>query len=194
MAKTRLNPILEQVRGQVGDLVFKRYQGETILSRKPDMEGVEPTEAQLAHRERFRQAALYGKMVLADPTTKTIYEQEAKDRGQPVFSLTLADFFNAPTVDQVDMSGYSGKVGDEIAVRASDDFQVMQVAVAVANANGQVIENGAATETPPNSGRWVFTATQAVPTGTAVRVTVTATDRPGHTGAKEATNGRVSSI
>ncbi|MBI4672648.1 MAG: hypothetical protein HY741_13395 [Chloroflexi bacterium] len=92
MAKTKLNPILEQIRGQVGDLVFKRYQGETILARKPDLEGVEPTAAQLAHRERFRQAALYGKLVLADPETKTIYEQAAQERGQPVFSLTLADF------------------------------------------------------------------------------------------------------
>ena len=45
----------------MGDLVFKRYGDEVLISRKPDSEGVEPTEAQLAHRERFRQAALYGK-------------------------------------------------------------------------------------------------------------------------------------
>jgi len=54
MAKVRLNPILEQVRGQVGDLVFKRYGGEVVLSRKPDYEGREWTEAQIAHRERSR--------------------------------------------------------------------------------------------------------------------------------------------
>lgn len=71
MAKVKLNPILEQVRGQVGDLVFKRYGDEVIISRKPDMEGVEPTEAQLAAQGRFREAALYGKMVMADPSTSS---------------------------------------------------------------------------------------------------------------------------
>ena len=36
MAKVRLNPILEQVRGQVGDLVFKRSGENVVISRKPD--------------------------------------------------------------------------------------------------------------------------------------------------------------
>ena len=34
-------------------------------------------------------------------------------------------------------------------------------------------------ETPPDSGRWVYTATAAVETGTTVRITVTTTDRSG---------------
>jgi len=48
-------------------------------------------------------------MVLADPVTKAIYEAEAKAKGQPVFSLTIADFFNAPSVDEVDPSIDSGQ-------------------------------------------------------------------------------------
>lgn len=85
------------------------------------------------------------------------------------------------------LSGYAGQVNDEIAIRASDDFAVMGVAVAIANESGQALEEGAATETPPNSGYWVYKATQAVPTGTAVRVTVTATDRPGHQAMRQET-------
>lgn len=54
MAKVKLNPILEQVRGAVGDLVFKRYGDEVVLARKPDVEGREASAAQTAHRERFR--------------------------------------------------------------------------------------------------------------------------------------------
>jgi hypothetical protein len=87
-----------------------------LISRKPDFEGVEPTGAQLAHRERFRQAALYGKLVMADPEAKALYAEAAKVKGQPVFSLMVADFFNAPAVDGVDVSGYAGRVGDLIAV------------------------------------------------------------------------------
>lgn len=38
---------------------------------------------------------------------------------------------------------------------------------------------GQAVETPPESGRWVYTATAAVPTGTTVRIAVTVADWPG---------------
>ena len=36
MAKVKFNPVLEQIRGQVGDLVFKHYGDEVIVGRKPD--------------------------------------------------------------------------------------------------------------------------------------------------------------
>ena len=45
MAKVKLNPILEKVRGKVGELVFERYGEEVVISRPPDFEGREPTEA-----------------------------------------------------------------------------------------------------------------------------------------------------
>ncbi len=186
MARVKLNPILEQVRGQIGDLVFKRYGDEVIISRKPDLTGVEPTEAQLAQRERFRQAAIYGKMVMADPETKTLYQEAAKAKGQPVFSLTVADFFNAPSVDEVDLSGYTGAPGDEIVIIASDDFDVLGVRVVLSDAGGGAIEEGDAVETPADSGRWVYAATATAATGTTVRVGVTAMDRPGGVGEDEA--------
>jgi len=182
MARVKLNPILEQVRGQVGDLVFKRYEDRVVISRKPDFEGQAATAAQLAHRERFREAALYGRMVMADPETKAVYVEAAKARGKPVFSLTVADFFNAPSVDEVDLSLYSGAVGDAIVIRARDDFDVTGVSVGLTDADGNPIESGAGVETPAASGRWVYTATTAVTTGTTVRIAVTATDRPGGAG------------
>jgi hypothetical protein len=186
MAKVKLNPVLEQLRGQVGDLVFKRYGDEIVISRKPDLEGIEPSEAQLAQRERFRQAALYGKLALADPEAKALYTEAAKDGGKPVFALLVADFFNAPAVEEVDLSAYGGQVGDEIVILASDDFGVAGVDVDIADGGGNAVESGAATETPPDSGRWVYAAEAGVATGTTVRIAVTASDRPGGTGQAEA--------
>ena len=140
---------------------------------------MEPTAGQLAQRERFHDAVLYGKMVMADPETKALYEEAARAKGRPVFSLTVADFFNAPSVDEVDLSGYNGAVGDTIVIRAHDDFDVRGVNVALTEAEGGAIESGAAVETPPEGGRWVYTATAAVATGTTVRIAVTAQDLPG---------------
>jgi hypothetical protein len=179
MSKVKLNPILEMIRGQIGDLVFKRYGDEVIISRKPDLEGVEPTAAQQAIRERFRQAALYGKMVMADPEAKALYEEAARAKGQPLFSLMVADFLNAPSVDLVDLAGYTGAIGDEIVILASDDFDVVGVSLSLTDAGGNPIESGQAVETPADSGRWVYAATAAAPTGTTVRIAVTVADRPG---------------
>jgi len=150
-----------------------------IISRKADMSGVEPSEAQLAHQARFKQATLFGNMVMADPETKALYVEAAKAKGKPVFSLTVADFFNAPSVDEVDLSGYTGAAGDEVIIMAHDDFDVMGVSVALTDGEGNAIEGGEAVETPADSGRWMYTATTAVDTGTTVRIAVTAVDRPG---------------
>ena len=182
MAKVKLNPVLEQIRGQVGDLVFKHYGDEMVVGRKPDRSGILPTEGQLEHQERFRQAVLYGRLVMADPQKKAGYEQAAKAKGKPLFSLTIADFFNAPVVDEVDLSAYSGAAGDPIVVRAHDDFQVTRLRVNVSDVSGEGIESGEAEETPVKSGRWVYTATAAVLAGTNVRIAVTVSDQPGGTG------------
>lgn len=102
-----------------------------------------------------------------------------------VFSLTVADFFHAPSVDVVDLSTYTGAVGDEIVIMAQDDFDVLSVQVALTDGDGNAIEDGAAAETPADSGRWVYTATADVETGTTVRIAVTASDRPGSVGEAE---------
>jgi len=182
MAKVKLNPLLEQVRGQLGDLVFKQYADKTVLSRKPSFEGVEWSAAQVTHRERFRQAVAYAKSALADPEAQAAYSAAARAAGRTAFNLAVADFFHLPVVDEVDLSGYSGRVGDPITIRASDDFAVVEVRVILMGAEGEVLETDTAVETPPGSGRWVYRATTAAPTGATVRVVVTATDRPGGVG------------
>lgn len=182
MAHVTLNPILEGLRGKVGDLVFKRYGNGTIISRTPTMTG-EPTEAQLASQARFSEAAMFGKMIMADPDSKEFYEDVAREKGMPLFALTVADFYNAPSVNEVDLSHYTGAVGDVIDVVAFDDVDVAGVAVSISQDDGTPIEDGAATMVSP--GRWQYTATAAVPTGTTVRIAVTAEDRPGGTGEVE---------
>ena len=114
----------------------------------------------------------------------------------------MADFFNAPSVDEVDLSGYSGQAGDPIVIHASDDFAVSAVSVALTNTDGsstalrqaQGASRKAARPAKARPAlhrvlrkrhRWLYTATTAVATGTQVRITVTATDRPGGTGSGE---------
>ena len=182
MAKVKLNPILQRLSGKVGDLVFRRYNDRTILARTPDVDGLAPSEAQRVQQERFRQAALYGKTARDDAEVWALYEEAAHKRGQPVFSIAVADFFHPPTVDEVDVSGYAGAVGDPILVRASDDFEVVGVSVTISDADGAELEGGDAVL---QDGQWLYTATTAVDAGTTIHLTVVAADRPGNLTAEE---------
>ena len=173
MAKIKLNPVFEQMRGQIGELVFKHYGDEVVVARKPDLSGVEPTTAQIAAQARFREAVLYGKMVVADPATKTLYQAAARAEGKPMFSLAVADFYHAPEVTEVDMSNYG------VDWQKTPDGKFAMV-LALADADGNPLEQGPALETPAGSGRWVYLVTVAVAAGTTVRLTVTVNDRPGN--------------
>ena len=183
MAKVKLSPALTAIHGKLGEMVFKRFNHQEIVARPPDRTGIVPTENQLAQQDRFRLAALYGKAVLADPVSKAIYEDAAARKGVPAFALTVGDFLNAPIVDEIDLSGYTGKIGDKIGVRASDDVEVHGVSVTIREQGGAVIEEGDAVFSQATA-TWTYTATTALAQGQAVSIDVSATDRPGHKGMK----------
>ena len=179
MAKVKLNPALEAIHGHVGDFVFKRWEGEEIVGKMPDRTGIVPTALQVAQQEKFRLAALYGKAVMADTTTRQVYDDASARKGIPAFALSVGDFLNAPAVNEIDLSGYSGKIGDKIRVRASDDMEVSGVGVTIRAQDGAVLESGPAVKTPGDI-TWTYTATTALAQGQAASIEVSATDRPGH--------------
>jgi len=176
--KVVLNPMFEQASGMLGDLVFREMRGKTVISRKATYND-EPTENQVEHRERFKQAVAYGKSVMADDSVRPLYEAAAKAKNVPVFSLTVADFFNAPVIRNVDVFGYSGQIGDTISILTSDDLGVVRVHVSITDDQGNPIENGEAIETAQGSGSWIYTAT--VQSQPIVNIQVVALDRPGGT-------------
>ncbi len=93
MAKVKLNPALEQVRGQLAGFVYRvRYGGQTI-SKPPDMSKVKWSPAQVEHRQRFRRAVEYAHAALADSKARTIYEKEAVQKGKRPFDLAVSDYF-----------------------------------------------------------------------------------------------------
>lgn len=180
MANAKLNPILQSVRGKVGDLIFSTRYGGVFISRKPEKGKQILTAAQQAVRDRFRQAALYGKAAMANAQVRALYEAQAKKRKHPIFSVMIENFLRPPSIEEIDMSTYTGQSGSMIGVRASDDFDVMSVGVALFDSSNAPIENGAAVQSGTDAGRWVYTLTTSIPIGTHIRLEVTATDRPGH--------------
>ena len=177
MANLKFNGWMKNVRGASGDIVFKRQYDKLVVAQKAKFDPKPPTATQLAHRKRFITAAGYAKSVIDDPVARVPYAEAAKARNTSAFALALRDFMILPTVTEVDLAAYYGKVGDPITVRAEDDFE-LTLKVTITHANGAVLEQGLATPTF-EPGVYVYHATTVAPTNEMLRIEAVAKDRPG---------------
>jgi hypothetical protein len=177
MAKVNFNPWLDDVRGAYGRLLFRKRYGKVGVSRKAVPSGLPSTVAQIAVRERFRQAAAYAAAVLKDVLLRQPYVAAAKERNTSPFGLAVADFMGLPKVTEVDLAEYHGQVGDPIRVRASDDFGLVAVTVTIKNEAGATVEQGLAVN---EKGIWVYRATTVAPVDQTLLIEAGAKDRADH--------------
>ncbi|HEX3009712.1 MAG TPA: hypothetical protein VHO90_19055 [Bacteroidales bacterium] len=183
MAKVGKNIVTTGFSGKLGLIVFRNRAGKTFVSTAPEKKERELTEAQKLHQKEFQEAILYGQSIIADPATKAIYESRAED-GESAFNVAVADFMRAPSIDNIDVTRYNGKVGSSITVNAVDDFKVAEVQIAIYNADGSLVESGLAVQ-QANKADWLFTATTANSSLEGDKVVVRVTDKPGNLTQKE---------
>lgn len=94
MPKVRLTPLIEEIHGTMYDVVFKRSpKGNMIVTKRPDMSEVVWSEAQTAHRARFKQAVAYARAALADPKLRARYEKRAKRQHKRAWDVAMSDYF-----------------------------------------------------------------------------------------------------
>lgn len=179
--KIKLNRAFRSMRGAVDDFVYRRVKGQTIVGGRPDAPTAPPSPNQLRTRFRFADGADYARTVLNDSALLAPYEAAARAAGENnLFGLIMADFLRGPTVTQVDLGGYDGRIGDPIGIRAQDDFEVTSVHVNITDTvDGHTLEQGSAQKI---GSRWVYTGQTALPRTRELLVRVTAKDRPGNEG------------
>ena len=94
MAKVKLAPVIERISGEVGEGTVLRWQhGKQTLVKTPDMSRVKWSEAQKAHRLKFREAVVYARLAMADPEVHARYEEDAVRKGKRPFDLAISDYF-----------------------------------------------------------------------------------------------------
>ncbi|MEC5143289.1 hypothetical protein [Chitinophaga sp. 212800010-3] len=151
MAKVTDNILLSGVHGTFAkQVVFRRYFGQLILSKKPVFINRVLSPAQQAVRARFRDAIIYGKSVLANPNVLALYQAVVKS-GQSAYNLAVADAFHAPEITRVDIHS-----GDTICIRATDVIKVKMVSVLIYNTNRQLLETGNAIQ-DVDGNEWTYT-------------------------------------
>lgn len=175
MAHVDLNAVTQHFRGRVGDIVFRRVRGRLITSLRPRPTEKPSSEGQLGHRSRFKQAAAFGKSAQQDEALRAVYAPVAQARGMAIYTVALGDFFNPPTIDGINTSGYHRQAGGTIGIRARDDIAVQSVTVGLRDAtSGSLIESGAAQ--PVEGDNWNYTARSAIDATVRLQVEVTARD------------------
>lgn len=179
MAKVGDNIVTTGLSGKLGNLiVFRNRAGKTIVSKAPKKKQTEWSEAQEKHRLRFQEAVLYAKNAIANPTTKEAYQAAAKD-GETAYNVAVADFLNAPYINEIDVSKYNGQPGSYIQVRAVDDFKVAEVSVIILNDDGTEVEQGLAVQQTGNIW-WRYTTTATNESLAGDKIIIRVSDIPGN--------------
>ena len=180
MAEVKNNIVTQGMSGKLGNLiVFRNKGGKTIVATAPSKPSGEPSDAQKEHRKRFQEASVYGKTATADPAAKKGYETAAKKKGLSAYNVAVADFLKAPNIVEINLSSYTGAVGDIITIVVTDDFKVETVTVDIANADGSEVESGAAASDA--SGMiWTYTAKATNASLAGDKITIRAYDMPGN--------------
>jgi hypothetical protein len=186
MANSNNSVITGKFKGTLGkELVFREWDGKTVVAKTPKARSGDPTPAQEEVQEKFLLASRYAKAITKaqDQSMADAYKLALRPR-QNVYSRALEDFLASPEVKSIGTRNYKGMVGDKIVVRAIDDFRVTGVLVEIYSSNGTLLETGNAV-LDLNGIDWTYTATQANGLLAGSKIKAIAIDVPGNEGAKE---------
>ncbi len=180
MAQVKKNIVTEGLSGKLGGrIVFSNRGGKTIVSVMPEKSDQPRSDAQKAQQRKFVAGVTYAKKAVQDPTLKEAYQMKAKE-GQGAYHVAVNDYLNAPDIESVDLTAYTGKRGEALLITAVDDYSVASVEVLIHQADGTLFEQGAAVP-QENGSQWAYTTQKADTSIKGKSITVRVKDLPGNT-------------
>ncbi len=100
MAKVKKNAIIEGLSGKVGNLVFRQFGNQTVVSKMPthDPKRV-PTPGEAAQRKRIQDSAALAKLILESEEGQAYYQAARQRLGKrSAYHTAIHDFFGKPEV------------------------------------------------------------------------------------------------
>src|SRR5690242_19362468 len=108
------NPLLEGASGKFARVVvYRRVRGKVVMAKRPTS-STEVSEKQLVVRKSFKKAAGYAKRQNAKPEVKRMYAEGRTAKKHNAYLVALSDFLKAPEIEEVNLTGYTGLVGQTI--------------------------------------------------------------------------------
>jgi hypothetical protein len=180
MARVKGNILTTGISGTINkQIIFKQYGENTVVSNYPDMSKVVPSAKQKAEKTRFALAMDFASQQMKDPALKAAYKAKAKGM-QRAHNVAVKDYYNKPTIEEIILNGFSGKIGDTIEIIAFDDFKVAQVTVQFVNEDGEILQSGTAKQ--QSELNWIFTLSANIQN--VAKIIATAKDLPGNSESK----------
>jgi hypothetical protein len=177
MAKVTLHPSIGAMSGKLGDMVYRRLWGQEITSRLPDFSKRKLSEKQRAQVGRFTTGSVKWKGLPVEVQAR--YKARAKELEMPPCALYQKTNARPPSVEDIDLSQYTGQAGQFIRVGAVDLVDVAGVEVIIREAGGNQLEAGSATRPPEGNPYWIYQTTAAASSAAGVTVEATAANWPG---------------
>jgi hypothetical protein len=172
------------VGGMFGDRVtITKVNNRVVVKNRPKRDGKKRklTANEIAQRERFQEASRYAMAVQHDEQLKALYSARIRGKYESAYTVALADFHNAPKINEIVVNERETAGKDEIMIKAIDDFMVVRVSVEIRSAENTLIEKGEASQANKNHrGRWSYTPAVAQPTQKGMKIIAAAYDRPGN--------------
>jgi hypothetical protein len=184
MAKLPPDALLAALRGSIGNLVVVHRKNTVFVRARPSVKP-KKTAARKAQQNRFGAASNQARQMLKDAENKAYYEAAAKGTSRTAHNMATADILHPPTVEDIDLSEYTGKADEAIRIVAKDEVGVAEVKIVIRDSNRGILESGAAVR---GEGRdnWVYTAHKDLATGQIITIEATAMDRPENRASKTA--------
>ncbi len=186
MAHSDNSIITGKFKGSLGkELVFREWNGKTVVAKSPRKRKGDPTPAQAETQEKFLMASRYAKAVVSsdDQGMAEAYAGALRPR-QNLYSRAVEDFMSYPKIKSINTRTYKGAVGDKLTVRAFDDFRVTGVRLEIYAADGSLLEEGEA-QVSTISLDWTYTATRVNNLLAGSIIKAIATDVPNNEGILE---------
>jgi hypothetical protein len=127
--------------GSIGDLIFRNYNGKTVVSARPVYKNETNTEARKQARGRFQQAAWHASLEMEDPIKKAYYQKKAKQLKLPnAYTAALTDYLRKGKATVMKPKVFKGRKGDKLFITVKKPvFKINNVKVVLYNKQDEVL-------------------------------------------------------
>ncbi len=187
MAKIVLNPAIQVISGDISGFVYRHQADGSVVIAKSAIrsDNFEPSDAQQAQMQKFKEASARFTRLMQDADIKTAYEQTLAQAapGTRLRTMVIGDILSAPAIDTLDLAKYQGHAGDPIRVVAEDNVRVARMQITIHDTTANSVVETAQQDYGSQVQRaveWIYTATATVPDNHTVEVRVAAFDLAGN--------------
>lgn len=156
--------------------VYLTRSGKKLIARKPAMD-LSLSGQKKSMQEQVRRAVTYAEFACDQP----IYQCKAVGTSNSAYNLAVADALGKPQVLDIDIHGWTCKIGQTLLIKAIDNLLVLSVHLVIRKGE-TIVEEGNAEQSELDGLIWRYTLQTPVERKPGLILDAYAYDLPGNVG------------